>query len=140
MITYTTDLTGVTADHLHGFFVGWPTPPALPTFLRMLHASAHVVIAQDGAQVVGFATAISDGVLSAYIPLLEVLPAYQGQGIGKEIMRRLLHDLSDLYMIDVMCDDNVVPFYARLGMTPAGGMILRNYAQQAGGGAPPAEK
>lgn len=132
MITYTSDLTDVTPDHLHGFFVGWPTPPALPTFLKMLHSSAHVVIARDGPQVVGFATAISDGVPSAYIPLLEVLPAYQGQGIGTAIMRRLLHDLSDLYMVDVMCDDDVAPFYAQLGMTPAGGMILRHYARQAG--------
>ena len=34
----------------------------------------------DAGRVVGFVTAISDGVLSAYIPLLEVLPEYQGAG------------------------------------------------------------
>ncbi len=32
-------------------------------------------------KVVGFITAISDGVISAYIPLLEVLPKYQNMKI-----------------------------------------------------------
>ena len=54
--------------------------------------------------VVGFVTAVSDGVLSAYIPLLEVLPEYQDRGIGSELMRRILEQLDDLYMVDVLCD------------------------------------
>ncbi|WP_338055248.1 GNAT family N-acetyltransferase [Shimazuella alba] len=33
---------------------------------------------------------MSDGVLSAYIPLLGVLPAYQNQGIGKILVESLL--------------------------------------------------
>jgi len=73
-------------------------------------------VAKDGERVVGFVTAISDGVLSAYVPLLEVLPDHQGRGIGSELVRRLLDRLGDLYMIDVVCDENVVPFYERLGL------------------------
>ena len=38
----------------------------------------------------GFITATSDGALSAAIRLLEVLEAYQGQGIGSELLRRML--------------------------------------------------
>ncbi|MEM9907537.1 MAG: hypothetical protein AAF921_21205 [Cyanobacteria bacterium P01_D01_bin.44] len=34
---------------------------------------------------VGFITAITDHVLSVYIPLLEVLPPYQGQGVCTQI-------------------------------------------------------
>ena len=76
-------------------------------------------------RVVGFITAISDGVLAAYIPLLEVLPDYRGQGIGTELVRRLLHKLNGLYMVDVLCDPGLQPFYARLGMLPSTGMMIR---------------
>jgi hypothetical protein len=27
-IRYQHTLAGITADHLHGFFVGWPSPPS----------------------------------------------------------------------------------------------------------------
>jgi ribosomal protein S18 acetylase RimI-like enzyme len=81
--------------------------------------------------VVGFITAISDGVSAAYIPHLEVLPAYQGRGIGSELVRRMLARLRGLYMIDLTCDPDVQPFYARLGMRPSTGMLVRNYDRQA---------
>jgi hypothetical protein len=35
-------------------------------------------------------------------------------------------------MIDLICDADVQPFYARLGMQPYTGMILRNYDRQSG--------
>jgi ribosomal protein S18 acetylase RimI-like enzyme len=116
MIEYTASLDGIDARDLEGFFVGWPSPPSPARHLEILRASSHAVVAKDGSRVVGFVTAISDGVISAYIPLLEVLPEYQGRGIGTELVRRLLDDLPDLYMVDVICDENVVPFYERLGL------------------------
>lgn len=81
---------------------------------------------------VGFITAITDGVLSAYIPLLEVLPAYRGRGTGSELLRRLLQKLDHLYMVDLLCDAELQPFYERMGMRPATGMMIRNYAKQSG--------
>lgn len=72
------------------------------------------------------------GVLSAYIPLLEVLPAYRGRGIGRELVRRLLEGLRGRYMVDLLCDPALQPFYARVGMRPATGMMVRNYARQSG--------
>jgi ribosomal protein S18 acetylase RimI-like enzyme len=116
VIEYVTSLEGVAAKDLEGFFVGWPRPPSPERHLELLRGSSHVVLARDGRRVVGFASAISDGVLSAYVPLLEVLPEHQGRGIGSELIRRLLADLGDLYMVDVSCDDDLVPFYERLGL------------------------
>ncbi|WP_293912683.1 GNAT family N-acetyltransferase [Deinococcus sp.] len=132
MIAYSTDPHHLMSSQLTGFFVGWPDPPRPETLLKLLRSSYRAVLAHDGERVVGFATAISDGVLSAYIPLLEVLPEYQGRGLGSEIMRLLLAELDHLYMVDVMCDDEVVPFYERLGLRRAGGLIRRNYARQSG--------
>jgi ribosomal protein S18 acetylase RimI-like enzyme len=85
------------------------------------------VLALDGEQIVGFVTAISDGVLSAYVPLLEVLPGYQGRGIGAELVRRLLARLDGLYMVDLCCDEDVVGSYEHLGLSRwDAGMGIRN--------------
>jgi ribosomal protein S18 acetylase RimI-like enzyme len=135
MIQYTNTLSQITADQLSGgFFVGWPNPPSAETHLRMLRGSAHVwlAIADDARQVVGFVNAISDGVLAAYIPLLEVLPSWQGRGIGTELMRRMLDTLAGIYMVDLLCDEELQPYYERLGMRRATGMLARNYAAQSG--------
>lgn len=131
---YQADLTGVTTTHLAGFFVGWPNPPSPETHLRILAGSRLIVLARDGEDgpVVGFINAVGDGVLTAYIPLLEVLPAHQGRGIGQELVRRMLELLREHYMIDLLCDADLQPFYAKLGMRPATGMLLRNYDRQSG--------
>ena len=139
MIIYQTSCAQVTAGQLQGFFVGWPNPPSPARHLALLHGSSHVVLAidrptgsVDGGPVVGFITAVSDGVLAAYIPLLEVLPAWQGQGIGAELVRRMQAQLQRLYMVDLLCDPEVQPFYERLGLHRATGMLLRNYDRQSG--------
>ncbi|UHA76115.1 GNAT family N-acetyltransferase [Paenibacillus sp. 481] len=131
---YKNSLAGITSDHLQGFFVDWPNPPSPQTHLLLLKQSSKVILAIDDRtnQVVGFITAISDGVLSAYIPLLEVLPEYKQKGIGKELVNRMLQELEDVYMVDLCCDDDLVPYYDKLGMTKTNGMIKRNYHRQAG--------
>jgi ribosomal protein S18 acetylase RimI-like enzyme len=134
MIIYTDSLADVTSEHLHGgFFVGWPNPPTPTTHYRILANSAAIVLARiaDGT-VVGFITAVSDQVSCAYIPHLEVLPAYQGQGIGSELVREMLEKLRYLYMVDLVCDPPLQPFYERFGMRPVLGMVVRNYDRQAG--------
>ena len=65
--------------------------------------------------------------MAAFIPLLEVLPDHRGRGVGTELVRRLLHALDGHYMIDVMCDADVVPFYERLGFVGARGAVIRRY-------------
>jgi ribosomal protein S18 acetylase RimI-like enzyme len=134
-IRYQSALDGITADQLRGgFFVDWPSPPDPDAHLRILQGSDFIELAIDtgSGHVIGFVTAISDGVLFAYIPLLEVLPDYQAHGIGRELMQRLLGRLSHLYAIDLLCDADVQPFYAKLGMRPTTAMLHRNYARQSG--------
>jgi len=125
---------GITPDMLQGFFVDWPNPPNPETHLKLLKNSNKVILAMDEKtnQVVGFITAISDGVLSAYIPLLEVLPEYKNAGIGKELVERMLIELQNIYMIDLMCDVDLQPYYEQFGMAKSRGMIIRNYEMQAG--------
>src|SRR5215510_9991639 len=118
MIIYTDSLADVTTEHLQGgFFVGWPNPPSPSTHYRILSNSAAIVLARnDDGTVVGFITAVSDQVSCAYIPHLEVLQDYQGQGIGSELVRRMMEKLRHLYMSDLVCDPPLQPFYERFGM------------------------
>jgi ribosomal protein S18 acetylase RimI-like enzyme len=134
MISYRTTLEGISPDMLSGYFIRWPDPPTSETHLRILQQAYRVVLAVDDQtnRVVGFVNAISDGVLSAYIPLLEVLPDYQMQRIGDELMKRMLELLDNLYMIDLTCDRRLQPFYGQFEMTRSTGMRIRNFAHQAG--------
>jgi ribosomal protein S18 acetylase RimI-like enzyme len=127
VIDYVESVDGVEARQLEGFFVDWPQPPSPERHLNLLRGSDHVVLAREGEHIVGFVTAISDGVLSASVPLLEVLPTHQGRGIESELMRRLLARLENLYMVDLCCDADLEPFYRRVGLqTWDRGMGIRN--------------
>ena len=134
MVCYIDSVESVAVDNLHGFFLGWPNPPSSETHRRLLAGSDHIVLARDeeSGNVVGYITAITDGVLSAYIPHLEVLPAYQRRGIGSELVRRMLEKLCGLYGVDLCCDPDLQPFYERFGMRAVTGMVLRNYERHVG--------
>lgn len=134
MVTYVDSLDGITPDRLQGFFVGWPSRPSPETHLKLLRNSDMVMLAIDdeSGRVVGFITAITDEVLSAYIPFLEVLPKFQNQGIGRQLTRRMLDRLNGFYMVDLVCDQDRQIFYLPLGMKRASAMIIRNRRMQSG--------
>ncbi|PAD31735.1 MULTISPECIES: GNAT family N-acetyltransferase [Paenibacillus] len=134
-ISYRSNLDGIGVEQLsEHFFDGWPNPPSKATFLRLLEQSYATELAVDDetGKVIGFIQAISDGVLSAYIPLLEVVPEFQGKGIGTTLTERMLKRLQGLYMIDLLCDTETQPFYQKQGMRRASGMMVRHYSNQNG--------
>lgn len=134
MITYQNHLENISADKLRGFFVGWPNPPDPVMHLKILRQSSHVVLAIDDQtdKVIGFINAISDNCLSAYIPLLEVVPEYQKRGIGGELVTRMLAQLENLYMIDLTCDPAMQNFYAKYNLVKYSAMMVRNFDRQSG--------
>jgi len=135
IIQYTKDVTNLTDDMLDGgFFVDWPNPPDIATHLKILMGSycSFIAIEKETNKVIGFINAISDGILTAYIPLLEVLPEYQGKGIGKELVRLILEELKDLYMIDICHDKELAPFYTQFGALSGNASFFRNYNAQSG--------
>lgn len=134
MIKYIDNLDGINESMLQGFFVGWPNPPNCEKHYQLLKNSTYIWLAIDDEsnRVVGFINANSDKVLSAYIPLLEVLPTYQGKGIGGELVKRMIETLKTYYMVDLMCDDELQKYYSKFDMFKSKGMILRNYDYQSG--------
>lgn len=129
------DISRVSSDDLGGgFFAGWATVPSVETHHRLLAGSTGFVVAvlAGESRVVGYVTALSDGVLSSYVSHLEVLPGYRHQGLGSELVRRILDQLDGIYMVDLMCDADLQPFYRSLGLVPSSGMIRRDYGAQGG--------
>ena len=128
-IEYRDTAAGITPEMLQGFFEGWWRPHTPEGHLKILNSSDHIVLAvdEDAKRVVGFITALTDGVQAAFIPLLEVLPDYRGRGIGSALVREMLAKLEGLPAIDLMCEPELQTFYQRFGMSPSVGMIIRNY-------------
>jgi ribosomal protein S18 acetylase RimI-like enzyme len=127
VIDYCDSLDGICVEQLEGFFVGWQYPLTIADHIKVLAGSSHFLLAKDNesGRVVGFITALSDGFLSAYIPLLEVLPSFQGLGIGQELVQRMLGKLEKCGMVDLICDAPLLPFYQRLGFQPATAASIR---------------
>lgn len=127
MIEYRSDVVNLSPEQIRGFFVGWQHPFPPETHLRMLTESdlAQVAVDAESGRVVGFIAALTDNVQGAFITLLEVLPEYQGRGVGKALMEQMLDRLGHIQTIELMCDADLVPFYEQFGMKPSGGMVLR---------------
>ena len=131
-IKYINSAVDIQHTQLDGFFVDWPDYPSNERFLEILQASHGVALAQDTStnQIVGCINVISDGIFAGYIPLLEVLPEYQGRGIGKKLINLIMSRYENLYMLDVCCDESVEQFYASKEFIKVSGMVHRNYNRQ----------
>ena len=83
--------------------------------MKILQGSDLLVLAlSESCGVVGFITAITDGVSCAYISYLEVLPEWQRKGIGTELVTRMMERLKPFYAIDLICDEYTKGFYEKL--------------------------
>jgi ribosomal protein S18 acetylase RimI-like enzyme len=130
-IHYTDNINELQPEALNGFFTGWPSHPSPETHIEILKRSHKVWLAMDGEKCIGFINALSDGIFYAYIPLLEVLPEYQGKGTGSSLVEKMLESLKDMYAVDIICDKDVSAFYAKKGFfNQCVGMVKRNYHNQ----------
>jgi len=108
-------------DEYYALFqsTGWTfRRPVTPDVLALsLEKSWFCVFAYDGPKLVGSGRVVTDGWLHAIIYDMMVLPAYQRQGIGREIMRRLLQKCLDAQIgtIQLFCAEGKQAFYEKLG-------------------------
>ena len=76
-------------------------------------ASASVVFVYDDQKLIGFGRAISDGLIQAAIYDVAVTPAFQGKGIGKQIIERIVASLPGCNFI-LYASPGKEPFYEKL--------------------------
>lgn len=66
--------------------------------------STAYVAARDAEKLVGFGRLLSDGAVIAYINNMAVSPQYQGQGIGRAILERLVETAGSVKSIFLYSD------------------------------------
>jgi GNAT superfamily N-acetyltransferase len=87
---------------------------------KALLASHSLISAWDDRKLVGLGNAISDGFLVVYYPHLLVFPDYQGHGIGKELMQRLMARYEGFHQHMLVADGRALDFYRKCGFERAG--------------------
>ena len=96
--------------------VGWNSMEACYNNPRM--TSYFHIACYDDDRLVGYVDTVSNGLTDAYIQDLMVNPAYQGKGIGTELMTRVITRLKEnkIFMISVIYGNaELAPFYQRFG-------------------------
>lgn len=86
---------------------------------RSLRHSFFTMAAMDGTKLVGFGRVISDKQYYAFICDVAVLPAYQGKGVGTQLIQGILHELAphQFRMIGLFTAEKNRSFYEHLGFT-----------------------
>ena len=97
--------------------LGWNSLQLTVTDLeKMCKQSWYAVYAYENQKLVGMGRVISDGVITAIICGLCVLPSYQSRGIGKELMSRIINYCEKQRVIpQLMCVENLESYYEEFG-------------------------
>ena len=117
-INYTTE-PPINFDQLLTLYesLGWNSLKLTSNDLeRMCNQSWYAIYAFDEKQLVGMGRVISDGVITGVVCGLCVLPSYQSEGIGKEMVNRIIHHCEQNRVIpQLMCVESLEPYYENFG-------------------------
>jgi GNAT superfamily N-acetyltransferase len=92
------------------------------------------VYRRDDGGMVGFARAISDGVAFAYLADVFVLPAYRGQGLGKQLVATMIDEGAGAEFRWLLHTADAHALYASFGFaSPDETLLERPRARPAGG-------
>lgn len=80
--------------------------------------------AWSGDQLVGFARAVTDGRLRAYVEDVAVHEQYRRRGVATAVMRRLLDELSEIAIVSLFCDPSLLGLYQALGFRSTSQVVL----------------
>jgi Acetyltransferases len=95
--------------------VGWSSGQYPEKLVVAMKNSGSVFTAWDDGKLVGLINALDDGIMTAYVHYLLINPAYQGNGIGKELVRLLSEKYKDYLRIVLIAYDKEVSFYKKCG-------------------------
>lgn len=91
----------------------WPT--RTKDGIRKLLAHGVVLGAWEEKQLVGFCRAVSDGVYRAYVEDVVVLRTHRGRGIGRQMMDKMMKELSGIEAVSLFCSAKLADYYQGSG-------------------------
>ncbi|HEM3518643.1 TPA: GNAT family N-acetyltransferase [Streptococcus suis] len=100
--------------------VGWTNYTDRPAMLqKALDHSLFVLAAYDGDRLVGLLRAVGDGHSIVFIQDILVLPTYQRQGIGRQLLEQAITHFSGIYQLHLLTDntEKTRSFYEAIGFT-----------------------
>ncbi|WP_029186171.1 GNAT family N-acetyltransferase [Streptococcus suis] len=100
--------------------VGWSNYTDRPAMLqKALEHSLFVLAAYDGDRLVGLLRAVGDGHSIVFIQDILVLPTYQRQGIGRQLLEHAITHFPGIYQLHLLTDntEKTRSFYEAIGFT-----------------------
>ncbi len=132
------DPTRIDVDAVHAFISGesyWGRGRSRERVERAIAGSRGSSGSTAASEQVGFARAVSDGAIIAYLADVYVLPAYRGRGLGFELVREMI-DGSEAWDVRWMLHTaDAQGLYAKLGFVqdaPAYPLMERARDSEAG--------
>ncbi|XP_042475767.1 serotonin N-acetyltransferase 2, chloroplastic-like [Macadamia integrifolia] len=121
-------MEGLNLDHLNRVFVAVGFPRRDPEKIRVALENTDTLLWMEYSKTqrpVAFARATGDGVFNAIIWDVVVDPSFQGIGLGKAVMERLLEELlqKGISNIALYSEPRVLGFYRALGFAADPGGI-----------------
>jgi len=86
-------------------------------FRKMLENASRTVVAFDGERIVGFARALCDDVSNGYIGTVAVAADKRGNGIGRELVERLIGDDLDITWVLRAGREESGEFWKKMGFS-----------------------
>lgn len=99
--------------------VGWTNYTDNPEMLERAYEHSLLTLeARDRERLVGIIRVVGDGYSIVFIQDLLVHPEYQRQGIGTQLLRRIMERFSDVYQMELLTDDTpgTISFYQSVGL------------------------
>ncbi|WP_414577399.1 GNAT family N-acetyltransferase [Anabaena sp. CCY 9402-a] len=98
----------------------WSSAEKPDLLYQALMNSHSLISAWYGDNLVALGNAISDGFLVVYYPHLLVLPDYQNQGIGSQIIKMLISRYDGFHQHILLAENQAINFYKKVGFQRAG--------------------
>jgi ribosomal protein S18 acetylase RimI-like enzyme len=115
-VEWTTSIESVDWDELSELYRIAPLGTKSGEWLKAAYThSLFKYIARDGGKIVAAGRAVADGVDCSYLCDIVVHPAYQGMGLGRELIQKLIGASKGHRKIILYAVPGREPFYAKFG-------------------------
>lgn len=108
-----------TQDELKALFlsVNWSSGNYPDKLVESMKNSSSVFTAWDEEKLIGLINVLDDGVMTAYVHYLLIMPEYHKAGIGKRLVEMVADKYRDYLRIVLIAYDKEIGFYENCGFT-----------------------